>query len=309
MVINYEMRCIILLFPHAELSRQAYGFQYLHPATLNIQLMNIGWEYVNRESYYWDGFKRGKGRRAIFQYTLSGKGKIRYGDQLYHVPKDHGFLCTVPGDNAYYFEEQDEHWDFLYILVRGEDALRHWASLIEKCGPVISFQDRPEVPMMISSLYANIYKEPQLDKYMISSELYRFVMEMHRLVEERGVVKMAEFPDSIRRAIDLMQSRYAFGLTLDDLAVSAGLSKYYFCRLFVQKTGLQPIQYLRKIRIERAAWMLRNGTDTIEKIAQATGFDNGNYFIKVFKTLVGVTPSDYRNGQSVQPAHFLRIEK
>jgi AraC-like DNA-binding protein len=299
-----------LLFPHAGLERQSFYTRYLTPMAHSLRLTAIGWEYVNSSSYRWDGLKRQAEDGAIFQFTLSGQGVIRYRNREYVVPEHCGFMCTVPGDHVYYFDENDGDWEFLFIAVQGEDAIRHWSSLIQWFGPVISFQDHPEPLRCISKLYADIYNDPQLfDKYAISAELYRFVMELQRIAEGRAVVQLHDTPEPIRRSIQLMQSQYALPLTLEELASCAGMSRYHFCRTFHTKTGLQPMQYLRKIRIEKASALLTQTRKTVETVARETGFDNSNYFIRVFKLLVGMTPNEYRQSCSAESTRSLRIEK
>ena len=60
-------------------------------------------------------------------------------------------------------------------------------------------------------------------------------------------------------------------------------------------TGKSPQDFIRVIRLERAAVLLRNGS-TVTDTASLTGFDNPKYFSTVFKKYFGVTPSKYRVG-------------
>ncbi|GAA3408101.1 AraC family transcriptional regulator [Paenibacillus hodogayensis] len=298
-----------MLFPHEQCSRKTFQYRYLTPSMLSMRLGGIGWQHVDSPSYRYDGIKRTDGEGVIFQFTLSGQGAIRYGDREFMVPKHCGFLCTLPSDHLYFFDESFGHWEFLFIAVRGEDAVRHWQSLIERFGPVISFEQQLEPIHCISELYSLIYSNAQLDKYYVSSQLYRFVMELNRISEGYDIVQFKDSPEPVRIAIRHMQSQYAAPLSLDDIAAKSGLSKYHFSRVFLGKTGIQPMQYLRKIRIEKASALLSQTNKTLETIARDTGFDNSNYFIRVFKSLVGMTPNQYRQTVGVQTAHALRIEK
>jgi AraC-like DNA-binding protein len=274
-----------------------------------MRLAGIGWERVHSSTYRWDGIQRTDGEGVIFQFTLSGQGTIRHANREFIVPKNCGFLCTLPSDHMYYFDETHDHWEFLFIAVRGEDAIRHWHSLIDHIGPVVSFDNQLEPIMCISDLYSLIYKDVVLDKYYVSSQLYRFVMELDRISEGYDISQFKDSPEPVRKAIRQMQSQYAAPLSLDDIAANAGLSKCHFSRVFLNKTGIQPMQYLRKIRIEKASALLSETSKTTETIARETGFDNSNYFSRVFKALVGVTPIQYRLSVGAVPTHSLRIEK
>lgn len=299
-----------MLLPHTGLEPQTFYTRYLTPMADSLRLTSIGWENVNSPAYKWDGLNRLSRDSGVFQFTISGQGVIRYNNREYVIPKYCGLMCTIPGDHVYYFNESDGNWEFMFISVQGEDAMRHWNSLIRWFGPVISFQDHPEPLRCISKLYADIYNNPQsFDKYAISAELYRFVMELQRMAEGHAVVQLHDTPEPIRRSIQLMQSQYALPLTLEELASCAGMSRYHFCRTFRTKTGLQPMQYLRKIRIEKASALLTQTSKTVETVAHETGFDNSNYFIRVFKLLVGMTPNEYRQSCGAESTRSLRIER
>ena len=298
-----------MLYPHETYERSSFGFKYLSPAELPIRLINIGWDRVTSPDYYWNGRKRGGGY-VVFQYTLSGRGVLKEGDSVYSVPKDTGFITIIPSDQEYYFPaEEEEEWEFLYVVINGADALNHFTDIAKKMGPLLSFREYKEPLALLSGLYADIYRDPQLDKYTIASRLYELLMSLHRLAEGRDIVRASQdMPDAMRAAIKLMKSRYANDVSVEEMAEAAGLSKYHFCRQFAKKTGLKPNQYLRKIRIEQAAWLLRHTDKTVEAIGKEAGFEYTNYFIKVFRSFVGATPGEYRLGKTGDPVYFLRIE-
>lgn len=298
-----------LLYAHEACQRAAFGFHYMNPSANHLQLLHIGWEKVDTPDYRWDGMTRRGRRYSIFQFTLSGRGAFRSADTVYSVGKNEGFLCTVPSDHCYYFPDDSPHWEFLYVVVRGGDAVNHWSELEGKLGSVVSFPDSAKAVEAMSRLYADIYRDPQMDKFLISARLYELVMELHRLAEGSNAAAREHYPPPVRAAIRLMQDRCASDLSLDELAACAGLTKYHFCRQFQKTTGLPPIQYLRKVRVEKAAWLLRHTGKPVSEVARESGFDGSNYFIKVFRSLVGVTPVDYRLGRTIRPVHFLRIEK
>jgi two-component system, response regulator YesN len=69
----------------------------------------------------------------------------------------------------------------------------------------------------------------------------------------------------------------------------------YVSQLFKKKTGENLIHYLHKVRITKAQWYLLHSKLTVNDIALKVGFENGNYFIKIFKRFSnGVTPYQYR---------------
>lgn len=98
----------------------------------------------------------------------------------------------------------------------------------------------------------------------------------------------------LKRARDLLDSRYAEDLSLEDIARDAAMSKFHFIRQFKLSTGLSPYQYLLKRRLERARSLLLDGDLPIARIALAVGFSDQSQFNRHFKREFGATPASLR---------------
>ncbi|GGF70943.1 AraC family transcriptional regulator [Paenibacillus albidus] len=98
----------------------------------------------------------------------------------------------------------------------------------------------------------------------------------------------------VRKVTAFLLKEYREPLLLQDIAEHAGLSPYYLERLFKQETSDTPRSYLEKIRIGKAAHLLRSSSLTNLEICYATGFQTPSNFYKVFRRLHGCPPSEYR---------------
>jgi AraC-like DNA-binding protein len=98
----------------------------------------------------------------------------------------------------------------------------------------------------------------------------------------------------LRRAKDLMDREYASPLVIDDLARSAGCSRYYFVRSFRDAYGETPGRYLTMRRIERAKDLLRSVNLTVTEICMVVGFSSLGTFSRRFNEIVGMSPTEYR---------------
>ena len=98
----------------------------------------------------------------------------------------------------------------------------------------------------------------------------------------------------LRLVLDYIRTHLDRDVRLADLAMLAGASPHYFAQLFRQSTGQSPHQYLLAQRIERAKRLLRNHTLSALDVAVLLGFADAGHFSKVFRRMVGVTPSSYR---------------
>ncbi|WP_020428056.1 helix-turn-helix transcriptional regulator, partial [Paenibacillus riograndensis] len=81
---------------------------------------------------------------------------------------------------------------------------------------------------------------------------------------------------------------------MDEMARRLGLNPTHFSRLFKVETGLTFIEYVTKLKMERAQDLLNQTNSTIVEIAEQLAYDNVSYFIKLFRNFSGMTPVEYR---------------
>lgn len=99
--------------------------------------------------------------------------------------------------------------------------------------------------------------------------------------------------ESVWMAVEFMKRNLGQKLTVEQIAGSAGFSKYYFLRLFKAHTGYTLTRYLNLLRCDRAKQLLCSGC-AVKEAAQQCGFENLSYFTKVFKTYIGILPGTVR---------------
>jgi two-component system response regulator YesN len=98
----------------------------------------------------------------------------------------------------------------------------------------------------------------------------------------------------IAKAKTYIEENYSKDISLDDVSRIVDISSYYFSKLFKEETGENFIEYLTNIRIEKAKKLLQNREISIKNICADTGYSDPNYFSRIFKKQVGVTPTEYR---------------
>ena len=98
----------------------------------------------------------------------------------------------------------------------------------------------------------------------------------------------------LRRVTDHIEAHLHRPLTLTELAMVAGMSRYHFARRFKASTGVPPHRFITQRRIERAKALLREGTLPIGTIATTVGFRTPSHFTAVFHRVTGLTAGAYR---------------
>ena len=109
----------------------------------------------------------------------------------------------------------------------------------------------------------------------------------------------AESP-MIRRARAYILANQADPIDLDKVAQAMHVSTFYFCKMFKKATGLTFTDYLSRVRVEKAKTLLLNPHLRISEIAYDVGFQSLTHFNRMFRKIVGESPTAYRESKSVR---------
>lgn len=93
----------------------------------------------------------------------------------------------------------------------------------------------------------------------------------------------------------MIEERAADSFRVGELCSALGYSESYLCRLFREQTGETVAAYAVRVRIGRAKEMIRDGRYNFSQISDALGFDNPQYFSRVFKRVTHMTPSEFKS--------------
>lgn len=153
----------------------------------------------------------------------------------------------------------------------------------------ISIEEKVE--LVHKDVYFPLNKDGSLSLDLFKKELLKYCeVFAEKLAIETNINQHIIF--DIKRYID---HNYHENLLLQSIADQFYLSREYVSRKFKQEYGLSPSDYIEKIRIENAKILLINHDLFISDVANAVGYQDGRYFSKVFKKVVGVTPMMYKS--------------
>src|SRR5882762_3559235 len=103
----------------------------------------------------------------------------------------------------------------------------------------------------------------------------------------------------LKRVLDYIAASLDRNINLAQLSAIAGMSPHYFSELFKQSTGRTPHTYVLHQRIERAKQRLRDPECSVIDAGLEAGFENPSHFARVFRRLVGTTPSRFRAEEAI----------
>ena len=247
--------------------------------------------------------------------NLRGNGTVRDGRiEARYQPHTVGFYCNANTDLEAKRAAGENHSFITVELSRGfvekqvdtmEDslhpALRRW--LINRGGSAaavgamspgqeVTFQAlrQPPVPTGAHKLW---YQAKTLE--LLSQILFQpapqeefFCQRQKRVARER-----------VERTTAILRSHLAEPPDIDELGAQVGCSSFYLSRLFSKEMGMTIPQYLRQIRMERAAELLLAGRHNVTETAMEVGYSSLSHFSKAFCTTIGCCPALFPNAKAL----------
>ena len=124
------------------------------------------------------------------------------------------------------------------------------------------------------------------------SETMKEILELTELCNENRIVNYSN-RIKVDKAIKYISDHFEDKLTLDILAIEAGMSTSHFSAVFRKLIGKSPIDYLLNVRITKAKQLLCDGV-SITRVSELTGFSDIYYFSNVFKKTEGESPTEFK---------------
>ncbi len=99
---------------------------------------------------------------------------------------------------------------------------------------------------------------------------------------------------TINRTVEYIRIHYKEGISLEQAAEALNITPEYLSMLFKREMGMNFSVFLKEFRISHAKRLLKETDMKVYEVAEACGYNNSNYFTKVFKEVTGISPADYR---------------
>lgn len=100
----------------------------------------------------------------------------------------------------------------------------------------------------------------------------------------------------VEKACAYIQENFSKDVSLDEVSKEVNISPYYFSKLFKEEMKENFVEYVTRIRLENAKKLLKEEKYSIKEICVNCGYSDPNYFSRIFKKVMGVTPTEYREG-------------
>ena len=150
-----------------------------------------------------------------------------------------------------------------------------------------------ETIYLINRLYREFSRKDEVSSLAIEGLILEILAEISRKSSpEKNSLRKS--PQWIKEVADFLQSNFAESFTLEEIAKIADVHAVHLARVFREKYGCTIGEYVRKLRIEFACRQISNKDIPISEIALSAGFADQSHFARIFKSQLGMTPTEFR---------------
>jgi AraC family transcriptional regulator of arabinose operon len=200
------------------------------------------------------------------------------------------FIVWPPG-SSHCYGSADTWWDHSWLHVSGSVAERLVRGCGLRLGVPIQLPDSRLVDTYLPSIHAEISEQPLPDVVIIGNLLQNWLRELHRQTRQP---RSSEIPPIFADVKGYIEAGFSQRLRLPDLAARTYLSVPQFCARFKRYFGFSAVDYAVRLRMQQAAFLLRDVNLRVKEVARDVGYDDIYYFSKLFKRHHGVSPRAYR---------------
>ena len=217
------------------------------------------------------------------------------GYREHFVVKKGDVVFAVDGDVYHPHADRDDPWAFTTIQFHfdPDDAVLEQLKALPK---VLHHQNNPQIPRLFGEIQREWSNRPYGWSIRCKGMLYEIMCENFRHGMANDCVPHAA---KLRALMAAMDDDPAHPFTTEEMSAMTGLSADALRRNFRQLTGTSPVQYLNRLRINRARELLMRADCNVSEAAWRVGFSDIYYFSRLFKKIDGHSPSYYISIQSL----------
>ncbi|MFA6929416.1 MAG: AraC family transcriptional regulator [Lentisphaeria bacterium] len=164
----------------------------------------------------------------------------------------------------------------------------------------LSGDQRCRIRQYCDALYLDTHRDSEFDQLLSRSIFHSLLLSILKVLAENRGNHSDKDPISvaakkkhwlIQEVKNYIQRNYQQQISLEELALSLGISQYHLSRVFNAESGFSLPEYLTMVRMEKAKILLNEGQQNISQVAYAVGYEDSSYFAKVFRKHFGSSPS------------------
>jgi AraC-like DNA-binding protein len=224
----------------------------------------------------------------------SGEGELKTADGKFALAPDSGYFLFPNEFHAYRQSgTKDLVVDWISFDGAGVETLFS-SGPITKSGVYLTLRF-PEIRQALRDIYENGVTGGLRQGYENSGLLYQALLALLSSASEPGKESSETGYLRLRPVLDFMDRHITETITVESLSDIIKVSPAHLCRLFQQQLGKSPLAYLIELRLKRARNLLLTQPGLrVNEVALMVGYEDENYFSRLFRSRVGMSPRAFR---------------
>ncbi len=224
-------------------------------------------------------------------YCIEGRGALTVGPR--HGYLKAGQLLLLPRGLAHAYAADDaDPWTLYWVHFEGNKARDFFHNLpLDQDYPVIEVGQNAKLIADFENLLQVRQSGYQLKFFLHAANQLRQILSYLPLLRSSN---RSHSGFDLERIHSYMQAHIHQPLELETLAQQLNLSKFHFAKRYKELTGTSAINHFINLKIEHACQLLDIGNQNINEISYALGYDDAYYFSRIFKKVMGLSPTQYR---------------
>lgn len=234
-------------------------------------------------------------QQHIFIYCVQGEGWFEINQQKHLVKPDHFFI--LPANIAHsYGANLSNPWSIYWVHFTGSRSSHYLDFLIddsENYAPIMMPSNSERI-VMFDDIISHIEMSFNDDNIVYANTSFSHFLTTFKASVFNPNPQQSSDADPISKVIFYMKEHLTETLTLEQLAEVAGMSASHFSAVFRQKVQSSPINFFTFLKIQQACRLLEYSKLRVKEIAYQIGYNDPYHFSRVFTTVMGISPRDFR---------------
>ena len=223
-------------------------------------------------------------------FIIKGKGILVVNNKKFQLSQYDVFLLDT-SSTFYYIPDQKDPWEYVFFEFKGSFVDQYAAfSGFSPTNP----KRKCEKPQKILSALKEIFNDDKLDfsYFKTISAFFSLLDSTSQQEKQTTFFYQKDFVAEVKHFIQLNYLSPDFNLQY--LCKKMYISHSYLCRVFKLSEKISPVEYVARLKLARAKYLLKSTNYSVQEISFACGFQEYEYFFRFFKRKVGSTPTQYR---------------
>ncbi|KAB8126021.1 AraC family transcriptional regulator [Gracilibacillus oryzae] len=227
-------------------------------------------------------------------FVLSGTGYVELDGEKYTLQKGDAFLY-FPKQEQRYYSSKDDPWSVRWVHFYGSTLQTFLSEIGFGRFTLWRLPNLSKLVQTHEQLLVDAEQNSFLHLSALSTLTYAFLSTFTTIAVPRESKAKQELDSRIQSLLPKMQEKAPEPFDLEFWAKEAGVSSYYFCRLFKRVTQMTPMAFITLCRLRFSKQLLLEERHlTVKEIADKSGYPNPSYYNKLFLENEGMTPTMYR---------------